>query len=139
MIVAEAGTFYGQAMTAGDIYTVAARAGFPGRRPTLASSRRQAVAVDSAGNVLIADGYNGSGSSRKAPARFYGQTMTAGDIYTVAGNGLTTSGSGGPAIDAQLGDPDGVAASTEGNMIIAESAVGYPAVAPPPAPSTARP
>ena len=33
-----------------------------------------------------------------------------------------TSGSGGRAIDAQLGDPDGVAVSTKGSTIISESA-----------------
>ena len=118
VIVAESGTFYGRTMTGGDIYSIGGGNG----QPDVGSA--QAVAVDSAGNVLIADGFLVRVIAESS-GRFYGQTMTAGDGYTVAGNGLTTSGSSGRAIDAQLGDPDGVAASTEGNIIISESAVGH--------------
>jgi hypothetical protein len=49
--------------------------------------------------------------------------MTAGGGYTVAGNGQPTSGSGGRAIDAQLGNPNGVTVSARGAIIISESAV----------------
>ena len=81
----------------------------------------QGVAIDSAGNVIIADGLLVRVLAERS-GRFYGQTMTAGDGYTVAGNGQVTSGSGGPAADAQLGDPNGVAVSTRGAVIISESA-----------------
>ena len=46
------------------------------------------MAVDSAGNLLIAD--TGNHRVRVVAAStgtFYGQAMTAGHIYTVAGNG----------------------------------------------------
>ena len=91
-------------MTAGDIYTIAGdgTSGFsgdsgPGTAAELSAPRR--VAVDAMGNLLIADTVNNR--IRVAAHRtgtFYGKTMTAGDIYTVAGNGrYGFSGDGGPA------------------------------------------
>jgi hypothetical protein len=48
---------------------------------------------------------------------FYGITMTAHDIYTVAGNGaLGFSGAGGPAIHADLFAPTQAAADSAGNL-----------------------
>ena len=39
---------------------------------------------------------------------FYGQAMTAGDIYTIAGTGKRgTTGDGGPATRAEVGEPAG--------------------------------
>ena len=57
------------------------------------------MAVDRAGNLVIADTGNspGPGGGGNGPARFYGQAMTAGDIYTVAGNGR----GGSPATGAR--------------------------------------
>jgi hypothetical protein len=115
VIAARSGTFYGRAMTGGHIYAIGGNTGQPG------VGSPQGVAVDSAGNVIIADGDLVRVLAER-PGRFYGQTMTAGDGYTVAGNGQATSGSGGRAIDAQLGDPNGVAASPRGAIIISESA-----------------
>ena len=49
---------------------------------------------------------------------FYGQAMTAGDIYTVAGNGTAGfSGDGGPATSAELDEPQGVAVDGSGNLV----------------------
>ena len=49
--------------------------------------------------------------------------MTAGDIYTVAGNGTSGfSGDGGPATSAELDDPSGVAVDGAGNLLIADTA-----------------
>ncbi len=115
VIAARSGPFYGRAMTGGDIYTIGGNQGQPG------VGSPQGVAVNSAGNVLIADGFLVRVLAEH-PGRFYGQTMTAGHGYTVAGNGQATSGSGGPATDAQLGEPNGVAVSTRGAIIISESA-----------------
>ena len=53
---------------------------------------------------------------------FYGQHMTAGDIYTVAGTvaGVQFSGLGGPATKAGLGTfIDGIRVDAEGNLVIA--------------------
>lgn len=71
------------------------------------------IAVDGSGNLFIAD--SGHGRVRKV--------STLGVITTVAGldgNG-TASGDGGPAIDAQLSFPSGVAVDSAGNLYIADS------------------
>jgi hypothetical protein len=58
------------------------------------------------------------------PARsgtFYGVPMTAGDIYTVAGNGTPGfSGDGGPAASAEVDQPFGVGVNTAGNLLVAD-------------------
>jgi serine/threonine-protein kinase len=57
---------------------------------------------------------------------FYGQPMTAGDIYTIAGNGGGSSaggfsGDGGPATSAELSQPGAMALGTHGSLLIADS------------------
>ncbi|HEX4061694.1 MAG TPA: hypothetical protein VHY58_11820 [Streptosporangiaceae bacterium] len=48
--------------------------------------------------------------------------MTAGAIYTVAGNGTQGfSGEGGPATNAELEDPNGVTVDSAGNLVIADT------------------
>ena len=128
MIAATSGTFYGVAVTAGDLYTVAGAgtSGFAGDGgPATAAelSGPEAVAVDGAGNLVISD----TGNQRirlvaAASGTFYGQAMTAGDIYTVAGNGrFEFSGDGSPATAAGLRDPQGVTVDPSGNLVIADS------------------
>jgi uncharacterized protein (TIGR03437 family) len=69
------------------------------------------VAVDSAGNLFIAD--TGNGRIR--------QITPAGTISTVAGNGTPGfSGDGGPATSAGL-DPSDVAVDSAGNVFIADT------------------
>jgi uncharacterized protein (TIGR03437 family) len=69
------------------------------------------VAVDSAGNLYIADIYNSR--IRKV--------NPVGIISTVAGNfGWGYSGDGGPATAASLKDPSGVAVDPVGNLYIAD-------------------
>ena len=109
VVAASTGTFYGQAMTAGDIYTVAGNgsSGFSGDGGPATSaelSHPDSVAVDGAGNLVIADTDNNRVRVVAASTgTFYGQAMTAGDIYTVAGNGTSGfSGDGGPATSAEL-------------------------------------
>ncbi|HET7246189.1 MAG TPA: hypothetical protein VFJ07_15260 [Streptosporangiaceae bacterium] len=116
VVAAATGTFYGRAMTAGDIYTVAGNGtfGFSGDGgPATSAELRfpQAVAVDRAGNLVIADTHNNQiRVVAAATGTFYGRAMTAGDIYTVAGDGtFGFSGDGGPATQAALSYPDAVA------------------------------
>jgi hypothetical protein len=48
--------------------------------------------------------------------------MTAGDIYTVAGNGtMGYFGDGGPATQAELFNPAGVALNKTGGFVIADT------------------
>jgi DNA-binding beta-propeller fold protein YncE len=81
------------------------------------------VAVDRAGNLVIADSLNlRIRVVAVRTGRFYGQAMTAGDIYTAAGGGGGHGlGDGGPATDAELGIPDGVAVDHAGNLVIADT------------------
>jgi secreted PhoX family phosphatase len=126
VVAAATGTFYGQAMTAGDIYTVAGESnahfcgdGGPAARAQLKGP--EGVAVDGAGNLMIADsGNNRVRVAAAATGTFYGQAMTAGDIYTAAGDGTGGfSGDGGPATSAELYAPTAVAVDGAGNLVIA--------------------
>jgi hypothetical protein len=80
------------------------------------------VAQDSAGNLAIAD--QGNSRIRVVAAHtgtFYGQALTAGDIYTVAGTGVRGfSGDGGPATGAELNEPYGAAIDGAGNLLVAD-------------------
>jgi trimeric autotransporter adhesin len=127
VVAATSGTFYGVAMTAGDIYTVAGtgKAGYSGDGGPATAAEIDypvGVAVDGAGNLVIADGNNRIRVVAAATGTFYGVAMTAGDIYTVAGNGkLGFSGDGGPATKAEMAGPEGVAADRAGNLLINDS------------------
>jgi trimeric autotransporter adhesin len=71
------------------------------------------LAVDTAGNIYIADTYNN---------RIRKVTATTGDISTVAGDGIAGySGDGGTATSAELDLPCGVAVDTAGNIYIADT------------------
>ena len=72
----------------------------------------EGVAVDSTGNLFIADVYNNR--IRKVG--------TNGIISTVAGNGTNGySGDGGAATNAELYDPSGVMVDATGNLFIADA------------------
>ncbi len=194
MVAASSGTFYGQPMTQGDIYTVAgtgtggysgdggvatsaelyypsgvtvdaagnvliadavndrirvvaASIGYvlrpvhdaratstpspaPGPRATPVTAGRPprpklqplGVAVDASGNVLIADSENDRVRVVAATSgTFYGQSMTQGDIYTIAGTGTQGySGDGGAATSAELYYPEGVAVDASANILISD-------------------
>jgi uncharacterized protein YjiK len=68
------------------------------------------IALDSAGNLYIADDYN-----------YCIRKVANGVITTVAGNGTQGfSGDGGPATSAQLFQPFGVAVDATGNLYISD-------------------
>jgi uncharacterized protein (TIGR03437 family) len=74
------------------------------------------VAVDSAGNLYIADSANAR--VREIPSA----TSVNPTIKTVAGNGVfSSSGDGGPANEALMNFPQGVAAGVDGSVYFADS------------------
>ena len=122
------GTFYGQPMTAGDVYTIAGTgtlgfAGDGGRATSAELNNPQGMAVDTAGNLLIADNNNARVRVLAASTgTFYRRPMTAGDIYTIAGNGsLGFSGDGGVATSSQLSGPQGVVTDRSGNLVTGDT------------------
>ena len=124
------------AMTEGDIYTIAGN-GSPGTfggdgGPATSASLFYPtwVAVDSAGDVLITDSVHLRvriiAATNCASSCVDGlPSTTAGDIYTIAGDGSRGfSGDGGPAVDAALdweGGGGGLAIDGAGNVLIADS------------------
>jgi trimeric autotransporter adhesin len=126
VVAGSTGTFYGQAMTSGDIYTIAGNGtfGFSGDGgPATAAELAwpTGLAVDAAGNVLLADSHNFRIRVVAASTgTFYGQAMTAGDIYTIAGDGVSGfSGDGGPATSAELGGGP-LAVDSSGNVLFGD-------------------
>jgi hypothetical protein len=126
VVAGHTGTFYGQAMTAGDIYTVAGDGSFrfsgDGIPALRAGMNPTGVAVDGAGNLVISDDKNDRVRVvADSTGTFYGMSMTAGDVYTVAGDGIQGfSGDGGAAIGAEVHFPVGVAVDNAGNLVIAD-------------------
>jgi trimeric autotransporter adhesin len=74
-----------------------------------------ALAVDSAGNVIIADGDNDVNNIRKV--------SPDGIITTIAGMNAPAgySGDGGPATSAKLNTPSGLAIDSAGNIYVVDS------------------
>jgi hypothetical protein len=139
------GTQFGQAMTAGDSYTIAGTGqqgvtdaggcgtaidslgdGCPGYFGEVV--RPAGLAVDSAGDVFVAD--TGDGRVREIPVAtgtYFGQHMAVGHIYTVAGGSSVCTartdaeGDGCLATEAELDGPRGVAVSAGGTVYVADT------------------
>lgn len=80
------------------------------------------VAVDSMGNVYLAEGSIGSGSGLAIGDFRIWEISAAGVFTAAAGNGLASySGDGGPAAVAQIDVPGAVAVDPAGNFYIADS------------------
>jgi hypothetical protein len=103
--------------TAGDIYTVAGStvAGYGGDGGPATSAKLyypDSAAVDSAGNLYIADTYN---------HRIREVNSATGIINTIAGNGAAGFSGDGPALENSLYYPFAVRADANGNVFITDS------------------
>ncbi len=114
-------------MTAGDIYTIAGStsvtlgySGDGGPAATALLNNPDGVTLDSAGDLFISDSLNAVVREVAASnGTQWGQNMTAGDIYTIAGDAdFGENGDGGPATDAGLANPEGVAVDQYGDVYI---------------------
>jgi trimeric autotransporter adhesin len=126
VVAGSTGMFYGQAMTKGDIYSVAGggTSGLGDGGPALDAELTgpQGLAIDTSGNLIVADTTDQRIRVMAVTSgTFYGQAMTADDIYTVAGNGTAGfSGDGGPATAAALDNPVGVGVNGNGGLVVAD-------------------
>jgi RHS repeat-associated protein len=145
-IAAATGTQHGQAMTAGDIYAVAGNStttvtgaacpayvsanGDQGPAVCAALYGPEQVAVDQAGDLYIAD--TGNAVIREVPAASgtqWSQSMTAGDIYDIAGvdgnDGASDStGDGSTAATTFMNLPYGMSADPYGDLFILQQGGG---------------
>jgi sugar lactone lactonase YvrE len=110
-------------LSSGEIITVAGIgvAGFSGDRGQATAAQLYnpaAIAVDTAGDLFIAD----QGNQRVREVVFTSGALLKGVITTVAGNGTSGfSGDGHAATAAQLANPTGVAVDTSGDIFIADT------------------
>jgi len=115
LYVADAGNYTIRKITpAGVVSTLAGLAGTRGDLDGTGSAARlfdpQNLAVDGAGNVIVADG-QGNVIRKVTPA---------GVVTTVAGSGASGSADG-TGVAAQFNDPTGVAMDAAGNIFVADS------------------
>jgi len=118
---------FGQKLTEGKPSTIAG-AGVPGFGGDGGSALKaqlddpSGLAVDSAGDLLIADTANCRLRLVAATSGVrFGNRVVRGQISTVAGNGLCGSeGDGGPARRAQLWDPGALAVTAAGDVLVAD-------------------
>ncbi len=127
---AQSGTYFGQVMQAGSIYVIAGNTingysgdGGPAVSAELAMDSFNGLAVDPRGDVVVADPDNNVVRLvAAAGGTAFGQTVKAGDIYTIAGNvNATAIGNKKPAIKAELITPQGIAVDAAGNLFISDS------------------
>ena len=119
-------SLYGVSCPAGNVTTLVGPAntfgsagdGGPGVSAQL--YRPDQLVIDRDGNLLVADGSNNRiRCLAAASGTYYGQAMTGGNLYTVAGNGMAGSaGDGGAALQAQLNNPSGLAVDPLGRLYI---------------------
>jgi hypothetical protein len=115
--LADAGSQRIRKVVSGNIATVAGGGGLGDGGPGVLAGLGGPFAIvrDSSGNIYFTDTFNDR--VRRLSAN--------GVISTVAGTGVSGfSGDNGPAVNAQLSDPQGLALDTDGNLYIMDSANG---------------
>ena len=127
VIAAVTGTVFGQAVTAGNVYTLLGD-GSTQACPTngaLATASKlytqHAIAVDSSGNLYFSD-CNQIWVIAATTSTIFGVSATANRVYLIAGTGsMGNSGNGGAATAAQLYASDGIAFDAAGNLFMTSS------------------
>jgi hypothetical protein len=129
MIPTTSGTLFGISMTANYIYTIAGSGtrGYSGDGGLATSAKLGqpgGLFVGGVGNsIYVTDLQNDV--IRMIPGfsgTYYGVSMTANHIYTIAGNGTGGYlGNGGAATSAELHTPNGVTVDLYGNVFIADT------------------
>ena len=103
--------------TAGIVYTVAGGGSGGDGGPATAAQLANpiGIAVDSQGNLYISD------SQYQGPSRI--RKVSPNGIITIIAGGAKAgyNGDGGPAVSAQLYNPTGLAANSQGNLYIADT------------------
>jgi hypothetical protein len=133
MVAASSGTRFGMTVVQGDIYTVAGT-GICGSQgdggPALDAELWDpgALAVDAGGDVLVAD--QGNRTIRVLTSHggtFYGVSLAADDLGTVAGEGsygpYLVDGISAVGVTAEIDFPTAVAVDAHGNLYIADGAI----------------
>ena len=132
-IPAASGTQWGRALTANDIYTIAGdpsvagtggSSGDGGPATSAQLNGAGGLGIDAAGDLYIGDTFNNR--LQEVPVSSgtqWGQSMTAGDMYTIIGSSMVEgdTGDGGPATAAELNWPAPVAFDPSGNMLIPDA------------------
>jgi RHS repeat-associated protein len=132
-VAATTHTQWGTSMTANDIYTVAGSAsgsagssGDGGPATSALLNEPFGIALDPGGDLFIADEYNNRVQEVPASNQVEGgQSLTAGDIYTVAGHATGAAGDGGDgglATSAYFNAPSGIALGPNGSLYVADFA-----------------
>ncbi len=133
MVAASSGTRFGMTVVQGDIYTVAGSGicGSGGNGgPALAAQLWDpgALAVNADGDVLVAD--QGNRTIRvltSRPGTFYGVSLAADDLGTVAGEGsygpYLVDGISAVGVTGEIDFPTAVAVDAHGNLYIADGAI----------------
>jgi NHL repeat len=133
---ASGGTYYGTAVAAGDIGVVVGGTGSYG--PYIADGLSATgagaelndvrdIALGPTGALVLTDGF--MHVVRVVPSQsgsMFGRTMSAGDLYTVAGalpvSTAAGSGNGTRWVAAHMGTPSGVAVTSSGSVVYSDAA-----------------
>jgi hypothetical protein len=129
IIPASTHSLFGKALTIQHVYTIAGNTNFdytgdggPGNAATLQLSPFAGVAVDPSGNVVIADGGNSVVRLVAASTGVYHQkARAAGNIYTIAGNGVPGLKNNKKAYRGEMDAPQGVAVDSVGNVLVTDA------------------
>jgi hypothetical protein len=120
------GTYFGVAATTGNAYIVAGQLayGFAGDGGAATSARLiypTDLAFDSTGNLYITDFSTGRVRTvARVSGEYFGVTMTANSIYTVAGSTGGNAGDGGAATAAQFNGLTGLAFGGAGTLYLVD-------------------